>query len=71
MRITKQSGEETVIEVSETKRTEGQSAKLVVLGLIEEASRIVTKLVERIRDLWRRAYRFVRSRLSQTEDVMA
>lgn len=70
MRVTK-SGEETVIDV-ETKKAEDQSAKLVVLGMIEDVSRFVTKLIDRIRDLCRRAYNSVRSWFSeQTEDVMA
>lgn len=65
MRVTKHSGEEAAGE----KRAE--DAKLVVLGLLEEASRLVSNLVERIRRFCKRAYSFLCSRFSeQTEDVL-
>lgn len=68
-------GEETIdMEVGQTKESaESQkSTRLVVLGLIEEASRLVSNFIEKVKSLCRRAYSFVSNRLfKQVEDAYA
>lgn len=58
-------GEETIdVWVEHPKRgAESQSVRLIVLGLVEEASRLVRSFIEKVKNLYRRAYSFVRNRL--------